>query len=88
MVNCTCSLVFAPLCVHSHQLYQIINSLIYVLTFLITGITIGFPLGQVLTVMEGNEGAISVCPEILQGVLERDVSVFASTSDITAIGLW
>ena len=27
-----------------------------------------------------------MCPEVLQGVLERNISVFASTSDITATG--
>ena len=53
---------------------------------LIAGVIIGFPIGEVLTVTEGNEGNIMVCPEILDGVLERDVSVFASTLDVTARG--
>ena len=52
----------------------------------IAGVSIGFPKGENFTVTEGNEGAIMVCCEILDGVLERDVSVFASTSDITATG--
>ena len=51
-----------------------------------TGVIIGFPFGETFNVTEGNEGAITMCSEILEGVLERDVSIFASTSDITAIG--
>ena len=53
----------------------------------LAGVIIGFPLGQTLTVREGIEGAIIVCPEILDGVLERNVSVFATSSDITATGI-
>ena len=56
------------------------------LLFSHTGVTIGFPLGQTLNVTEGNENTISVCPEILEGVLERAVTVFASTSNMTATG--
>ena len=50
------------------------------------GVTIGFPVGEVLTVTEGIDGNVMICPEILEGVLERDVSVFASTLDVTATG--
>ena len=35
---------------------------------------------------EGNDNTITVCPEILEGVLERAVTVFASTSNVTATG--
>ena len=59
-------------------------NLVYFLFY--AGVLIGFPLGQTLTVTEGNEGAITVCPQILEGVLERNVSVFVATSDITATG--
>ena len=50
------------------------------------GVIIGFPVGEALTVTEGIDGDIMMCPEILEGVLERDVSVFASTLDVTATG--
>ena len=47
---------------------------------------IGFPFGSSLTVTERINTSVSVCPQILQGTLERDVTVIATTMDISAIG--
>ena len=35
---------------------------------------------------EGVTTTVNVCPQLLEGTLERQVSVFATTSDISAIG--
>lgn len=35
---------------------------------------------------EEGEGNATVCAELLDGVLERNISVYLSTDDITAIG--
>ena len=47
---------------------------------------IGFPLGAVLNATEGVTSTVIVCPELLEGTLEREVSVFASTSAMSAKG--
>ena len=47
---------------------------------------IGFPVGSSLTATERIDTSIHICPQIIEGVLEREVTVFASTMDITALG--
>lgn len=47
-------------------------------------ITVGFNAGTPSFVTEGLNHTLKLCPEILNGSLERDVTVFASTRDITA----
>ncbi len=47
---------------------------------------IGFPLGAALNATEGVTTTVNVCPQLLEGTLERDVSVFATTSDMSAKG--
>ncbi len=47
---------------------------------------IGFPLGAVLNATEGETTTVNVCPQLLEGTLEREVSVFATTLDISAKG--
>ena len=49
---------------------------------------IGFPTGASLTVTERVNMTVNVCPQILEGTLERDVSVFATTIDMSARGLF
>ena len=51
-----------------------------------TDVVIGFPPESSLTVTEGINISISVCPQILQGSLERGVSVYATSMDISARG--
>ena len=50
-------------------------------------VVIGFSVGEALTATERINTSILVCPQILQGVLERDVSVHASTQDNSAMGI-
>lgn len=57
-------------------------------TFALPDVVIGFPPGSSLTATESINVSVSVCPQILQGILERKVSVFASTMDITAKGIY
>ena len=47
---------------------------------------IGFPMGASLSVTERINMTVSVCPQILQGTLERSVSVYATTEDLSAMG--
>ena len=47
---------------------------------------IGFPAEATLNVTEGGSAFANVCPQILEGTLEREVSVFATTVDISARG--
>ncbi|KAL5516874.1 hypothetical protein EMCRGX_G002306 [Ephydatia muelleri] len=47
-------------------------------------ITIGFASGAPSIVTEGLNLTLKLCPEILNGSLEKDVTVFATTMDITA----
>jgi hypothetical protein len=49
-------------------------------------VVISFPLGAVLNATEGVTTAVNVCPQLLEGELERQVSVFATTSNISAKG--
>ena len=51
-----------------------------------TVVVIGFLMGASLTVTERVNMTVTVCPQILEGTLERDVSVFATTMDMSAIG--
>ena len=46
---------------------------------------IGFPTGvSELNATEGITVPINVCPQVLEGTLERQVSVFARTTDLSA----
>ena len=54
--------------------------------FALIDVVIGFPSGSSLTVTERINTSVGVCPQILQGTLERDVTVIASTMDISATG--
>ena len=47
---------------------------------------IGFSADIIQNVTEGSSAAVNVCPQILEGLLEREVSVFATTVDISARG--
>ena len=47
---------------------------------------IGFPLGASITVTERINASFNICPQILEGSLERDVSIFATSMDISAAG--
>ena len=47
-------------------------------------ITIGFASGAPSIVTEGLNLTFKLCPEIMNGSLEKDVTVFATTMDITA----
>lgn len=49
-------------------------------------VVIGFPLEAVLNATEGVTTTVNVCPQLLEGTLERQVSVFATTSDVSARG--
>ena len=51
-----------------------------------TVVVIGFPMGASLTATERINSTVNVCPQILQGVLERPVSVYATSMELTAIG--
>ena len=50
-------------------------------------VAIGFPIGSTLSVTEGLTTTVSACPQVLEGTLERQVSVFATTADISASGI-
>ena len=67
------------LCAFWQSAFSVTNNIVCIKMFSHTTVTIGF--AQML-----NKDTITVCPEILQGVLERALSVFASTSDMTATG--
>ena len=69
-----------------HQTVIFVN-LILTVTFALSDVVIGFQPGLSLTVTESINVSASVCPQILQGILEREVSVFASSMDITARGI-
>jgi hypothetical protein len=49
-------------------------------------VVIGFPLGATLNATEGVTTTVNVCPQLLEGTLERQVSVFATTSAMSAKG--
>ena len=49
-------------------------------------VAIGFPVGAVVNATEGVTTTVNVCPQLMEGTLEREVSVFATTSDISARG--
>ena len=51
-----------------------------------TDVVIGFPLGASITVTERINASFNICPQILEGSLERDVSIIATSMDISAIG--
>ena len=51
-----------------------------------TVVVIGFPMGASLSVTERINTTVNVCPRILQGTLERAVSVFAASMDLSAMG--
>lgn len=48
---------------------------------------IGFPIGSTLNATEGITTTVNVCPQLLEGTLERQVSVNVTTSDISARGI-
>ena len=58
--------------------------LVYCCDFIV--VVIGFPMGASLTATEGINSAVNVCPQILQGVLERPVSVYATSVELSAMG--
>ena len=43
-------------------------------------------MGASLTATERINTTVNVCPQILQGALERSVSVYASSMDLSAMG--
>lgn len=47
---------------------------------------IGFSAQATQNVTEGGSATVNACPQILEGTLERNVSVFATTVDISARG--
>ena len=47
---------------------------------------IGFSAEATQNVTEGRSAVVNICPQILEGTLERDVSVFATTVDVSARG--
>ena len=49
-------------------------------------VVIGFPLGAIVNATEGVTTTVNVCPQLMEGTLEREVSVFATTSDVSARG--
>ena len=49
-------------------------------------VVIGFPLGATLNATEGMDTTVNVCPPLLAGTLERQVSVFVTTFDMSARG--
>ena len=58
---------------------------IYLLLWFIV-VVIGFPMGASLTATERINTTVNVCPQILQGVLERPVSVYATSVNLSAMG--
>lgn len=56
----------------------------FILSFLV--VVIGFPTQATLNATEGTTTTVNVCPQLLEGTLERQVSVLATTSDLTARG--
>ena len=70
-----------------HILPKITLSLfITVLSSWLLVVVIGFPLGATLNATEGMDTTVNVCPRLLEGTLERQVSVFATTFDMSARG--
>ena len=55
-------------------------------TSCLSDVVIGFPVGATVNVTERISINANICPQILEGTLERQVSVFATTMDGTAIG--
>ena len=51
-----------------------------------TDVVIGFLMGASSTVTERVNMTVNVCPQILEGTLERAVSVYATTMDMSARG--
>lgn len=51
-----------------------------------TDVVIGFSAEATQNITEGGSALVNVCPQILEGTLEREVSVFATTVDISARG--
>ena len=51
-----------------------------------TDVVIGFPMRASLTVTERVNMTVNVCLQILEGTLERTVSMFATTIDMSARG--
>ena len=49
-------------------------------------VVIGFPMGASLMATEWINSVVNVCPQILQGVLERPVSVYATSVNVSAMG--
>ena len=52
-----------------------------------SGVTIGFQNGETLTVTEKTNLTAKACAFLIAGSLEREVSVYATTYDITATGM-
>lgn len=54
----------------------------------LTDVQIGFSMAEILlNVTEDVDDTINVCTDILNGTLERNVSVIVSTTDLTAQGI-
>ena len=58
--------------------------LVYCCDFIV--VVIGFPMGASLMATEWINTTVNVCPQILQGILERPVSVYATSMDLSAMG--
>lgn len=58
----------------------------YNIFFILIDITVGFASDTPNTAIEGLNLTLMLCPKILNGSLEKDVFVFATTMDITAKG--
>ncbi len=43
-------------------------------------------MGASLTAIERINTTVNVCPQLLQGILERSVSVYATSMDMSAMG--
>ena len=50
-------------------------------------VAIGFPTGATLNATEEMTTTVNICPQLLEGTLEMEVSVNATTSDISARGI-
>ena len=68
-----------------HILPKIMLSLLLISSWLLV-VVIGFPLGATLNATEGMNTTVNVCPRLLEGTLERQVSVFATTIYMSARG--
>jgi hypothetical protein len=68
---------------HSYKI-MMCSSIIFSYDFIV--VVIGFPMGASLTATERINTTVNVCPQILQGILERSVSVYATSMGLSATG--